>query len=150
MSHLTILTPVVPYPPRSGGTAHIVQITRQLARFYRVSLYALAVDPATVTWGPLAEWCDEVRAFGRTPRSAWGIAPPAVRQEYSAEMIAYLRRAWAKQAPDVVQLEFTSMAQYAPLAHKAGALVVCTAHNVAFLAQVRRAQLQREIGRAHV
>ncbi|HEX9439534.1 MAG TPA: glycosyltransferase family 4 protein [Roseiflexaceae bacterium] len=143
MKHLTMLTPVVPYPPRSGGTAHIVQITRQLARFYRVSLYALAADPATVTWGPLAEWCDEVRAFGRTPRSAWGIAPPAVWQEYSAEMIAYLRRAWAKQAPDVVQLEFTSMAQYAPLAHKAGALVVCTAHNVAFLAQVRRAQLQR-------
>jgi glycosyltransferase involved in cell wall biosynthesis len=35
------------------------------------------------------------------------------------------------------------MAQYAPLAHQAGALVVCTAHNVAFLAQARRAQLER-------
>jgi glycosyltransferase involved in cell wall biosynthesis len=143
MPQLTMLTPVVPYPPRSGGTAHIVQITRQLARYYRVALYAFAADPAAVAWGPLAEWCDDVRAFGRTPRSAWGLAPPAVRQEYSAALIAYLHDTWAEQPPDVVQLEFTSMAQYAPLAHQAGALVVCTAHNVAFLAQIRRAQLER-------
>jgi polysaccharide biosynthesis protein PslH len=146
MPHLTMLTPIVPYPPLSGGTTHIVQAAHQLARFYRVSLYALAADPAAVTWGPLAEWCHDVRAFGRTPRSAWGIAPPAVRQEYSTALIAHLRHTWAAQPPDVVQLEFTSMAQYAPLARKAGALVVCTAHNVAFLAQVRRAQLQH--GRA--
>jgi len=143
MPQLTMLTPVVPYPPRSGGTAHIVQITQQLARYYRVSLYTLAADPAAVRWGPLAACCDDVRAFSRTPRSAWGITPPAVRQEYSAELIAYLQRVWRKQPPDVVQLEFTSMAQYAPLAREAGALVVCTAHNIAFLAQVRRAQLQR-------
>src|SRR3954464_7074898 len=122
MPQLTMLTPVIPYPPLAGGSAHIVQVARQLARFYRVSLYTLAADPAAVTWGPLADCCDEVRAFGRTPRSPWGIAPPAVRLEYSAELIAYLRRTWAKQAPDVVQLEFTSMAQYASLAHAAGAL----------------------------
>jgi polysaccharide biosynthesis protein PslH len=146
MPQLTMLTPVVPYPPRSGGTAHIVQITRQLARFYRVALYALTAEPAAVTWGPLVEWCDEALAFERTPRSAWSIAPPAVRQEYSATLIAYLRHRWAEQPPDIVQLEFTSMAQYAALAHQAGAAVVCTAHNVAFLAQVRRAQLER--GRA--
>jgi len=143
MPQLTMLTPVVPYPPRSGGTAHIVQITRQLARYYRVALYALAADPAAVAWGPLAECCDDVRAFGRTPRSAWGIAPPAVRQEYSAALITYLHDTWAWQPPDVVQLEFTSMAQYASLAHQAGALAVCTAHNVAFLAQIRRAQRER-------
>src|SRR5262245_56008835 len=140
---LTILSPLPPYPPLAGGTAHIVQITQQLARAYRVHLYALAANPAAVTWGPLAECCEELRAFGRDRRSAWGIAPPAVRQEHSAEMIAYLRRVWAAQPPEIVQLEFTSMAQYAPLAHTAGALVVCTAHNVAFLAQIRRARPQR-------
>ncbi len=143
MTHLTILTPVVPYPPRSGGTAHIMQAARQLARFYRVSLYALAGDPAAVAWGPLAEDCEQTHAFARTKRPRWGIEPPAVRQEYSAELISYLRQSWAVQPPEIVQLEFTSMAQYAPLARKSGARVVCTAHNLAFLAQVRRAQLQR-------
>jgi len=140
---LTILSPLPPYPPLAGGTAHIVQVTRQLARFYRVSLYALAADPTAVSWGPLAEWCDDMHAFRRAPPTGISLDPPAVQQEYSDEMIAYLRRVWAKQSPDVVQLEFTSMAQYARLAREAGALVICTAHNVAFLAQVRRAQLQR-------
>jgi polysaccharide biosynthesis protein PslH len=147
MPHLSMLTPVVPYPPRSGGTAYIMQMTRQLARYYRVSLYALAADPAAVRWGVLAEWCDTVRAFDRTPRSVWGIAPPAVRQEYSAELIAYLRHAWAEQPPDIVQLEFTSMAQYAPLARKAGAFVVCTAVDLAFRTQARRARMQRGLAR---
>ncbi|HEU5098366.1 MAG TPA: hypothetical protein VFU22_05075, partial [Roseiflexaceae bacterium] len=66
MTNLTLLTPVVPYPPRSGGTAHILRMAEQLARQYEVRLYALAADPATVTWGPLAEWCAETRAFTRT------------------------------------------------------------------------------------
>src|SRR5687768_8971823 len=132
MQKLTMLTPVIPYPPLSGGTAHIVQVVQQLARFYRVSLYALAADPAAVRWGPLAEWCEQTHAYAPTKRSKWGLEPPAVRQEYSADLVADLRHAWAAQAPDIVQLEFTSMAQYAPLAHKAGALVVCTAVDLAF------------------
>jgi glycosyltransferase involved in cell wall biosynthesis len=143
MTDLTILTPIVPYPPRSGGTAHMLQITRQLARFYRVSLYALAADPAAVSWGPLAEWCEHTHTYARTKRAKWGIEPPAVRQEYSADMIADLSRTWATQPPDIVQLEFTSMAQYAPLAHTAGALVTCTAVDLAFRTQARRAHLQR-------
>jgi polysaccharide biosynthesis protein PslH len=147
MPHLTILTPIVPYPPRSGGTAHIVQITRQLARFYRVSLYALAADPAAVSWGPLAEWCEQTRACARTKRSKWGLEPPAVRQEYSADLVADLRQAWAAAPPDIVQLEFTSMAQYAPLAREAGAFVVCTAVELAFRTQARRARMQRGLAR---
>jgi polysaccharide biosynthesis protein PslH len=126
---------------------HIVQATRQLARAYEVHFYALAADPAALTWGPLAEWCAEARAFGRSrPRGQW-LDPPAVRQEQSAGLTLHLRRAWAQQPPDVVQLEFTSMAQYAPIARQAGAMVVCTAHNVAFLAQVRRARQERNPAR---
>jgi len=140
---LTILSPLPPYPPLAGGTAHITQVTRQLARFYRVSLYALAIDPAAVSWGPLAECCEQTRAYARTKHAKWGLEPPGVRQEYSAELIAALRQDWAAQPPDIVQLEFTSMAQYAPLARESGALVVCTAVDLAFRTQVRRARMER-------
>lgn len=140
---LTILSPLPPYPPLAGGTAHITQVTRQLARFYRVSLYALAIDPAAVSWGPLAECCEQTRAYARTKHTKWGLEPPGVRQEYSAELIAALRQDWAAQPPDIVQLEFTSMAQYAPLARESGALVVCTAVDLAFRTQVRRARMER-------
>ena len=125
---------------------HISQALAQLARAYSVSLYALAADPSAVEWGPLAGRCEEARAFRRSPAQRWSIDPPAARQEHSADLAAYLRDAWARQPPDVVQIEFTTMARYAPLARAAGALVVCTAHNVAFLAQIRRARRERRPG----
>ena len=53
---------------------------------------------------------------------------------------------WAVEPPDVVQLEFTTMAQYARPARSTGALVVCTAHNLAFLAQARRARSETRPG----
>src|SRR5262245_17866331 len=143
MSHLTIISPVAPFPPLSGGTAHIMQLTQQLAYAFQVHFYALAANPASATWGRLAQCCVETRAFARAKQAKWGLAPPAVRQEYSQELIDYLRQAWRVRPPEIAQLEFTSMAQYAPLARAAGALVICTAHNVAFLAQVRRARQER-------
>src|SRR5262245_14328673 len=143
MTRLDLLSPLAPYPALSGGTAHILRTAQQLTRFYRISLYALAADPSAVRWGPLAERCDQLRAFRRTPRSKWGLEPPAVRQEHSIELLAYLRQAWATRPPDVVQLEYTSMAQYAPIARAIGALIVCTAIELAFLTQVRRAHQER-------
>ncbi|MBK9712988.1 MAG: glycosyltransferase family 4 protein [Kouleothrix sp.] len=143
MRRLTILSPAPPYPSLSGGTAHIARTARQLARFYRTGIYALAPDPAAVTWGPLESVCAELRAFRRSPAPRWTLAPPGVAQDYSAELIAQLRRDLAERLPEIVQLETSGMAQYAPLAGQAGALVVCTAHNVAFLAQQRRARQER-------
>jgi glycosyltransferase involved in cell wall biosynthesis len=137
---LAILSPLAPYPAYAGGTAHMVEVARQLARAFEVRFYALASDPAAVTWGPLAACCAETRAFARSGRSRWGIDPPAVRQEYSRELTHYVEQVWRARPPAIVQLEFTSMAQYAPLAHRFGAKVICTAHNVAFLAQIRRAR----------
>src|SRR5258706_7537047 len=143
MTQLDLLSPLIPYPALSGGAAHILRVAQQLARFYRVHLCTLALDPAAIDWGPLAECCEELRAFPRTPRSKWGLAPPAVRLEYSAELVAHLQRVWAARPPEIVQLEFTSMAQYAPLARRAGALVVCTAVELTFLTQVRSPRHER-------
>lgn len=147
MRSLHILSPVAPFPPLSGGTAHIVRSTRQLARFYHVHFAALADDPARVDWGPLAEICATTRAFQRSPAHGPGIDPPAVRQDRSAELHRFMR-GWLDSPPAIVQLEFTSMAQYAGPAQAAGALVVCIAHNVAFLAQVRRARQETDARRA--
>lgn len=147
MPHLTLLTPIPPHPPLSGGAAHIAQVLRQLARAYAVSCYTLAPSPAAVEWGPLAGCCATVGAFARVARPGWGIDPPAVRQERSPELAAHCAQVWRAAPPTIVQLEFTSMAQYAPLARRYGARVVCTAHNVAFLAQARRARQEPGLAR---
>ncbi len=143
---LTLLCPTPPYPPLSGGTAHIYQAARQLAGRFTLRCYALAPEPSAVRWGQLEGRCAELRAFPRDHKPVWGIDPPAVRLERSQAMIDYVNLKWQSEPPALVQIEFTSMAQYAPLARRAGAKVICTAHNVAFLAQVRRARAER--GRA--
>lgn len=143
MSTLALLSPLPPYPPHAGGTAHMFQATRQLSRFYDVSVYALADDPTLVTWGPMPEWCAALHVFPRDRRRSVALDPPAVQQDRSPMLRTFLRAQWHGTPPDVVQLEFSTMAQYANLAREAGALVVCTAHNVAFLAQLRRARQER-------
>ncbi|KAB8141474.1 glycosyltransferase [Chloroflexia bacterium SDU3-3] len=151
MPSLTLLTPFPPNPPHAGGTAHIFQLSRQLAHAYDLSLYTLADAPAEVRWGPMAQWCADARAFPRGRGAAPGLRPaspadpPAARQDRSPALAAFLRERWRDAPPDVVQLEFSTMAQYAPLARAAGALAVCTAHNVAFLAQLRRARQERDM-----
>lgn len=140
---LTLIAPTPFYPPLSGGAAHTYQAARQLAGRFALSCYALAPEPAAVRWGELAGRCAELRAFPRDLQPAWGIDPPAVRLERSQALIDYVNKKWQSEPPALVQIEFTSMAQYAPLARRAGAKVVCTAHNVAFLAQARRARAER-------
>jgi hypothetical protein len=83
MTHLSVLSPLHPYPPQSGGALHILRATQQLARFYRVHLYTLAADPAAVRWGPLAECCEGVLAFLTQVRRA---QPVALRAERAARL----------------------------------------------------------------
>ncbi|MFO7169985.1 MAG: glycosyltransferase family 4 protein [Chloroflexota bacterium] len=140
---LTILSPLALHPALSGGAAHIQRTALQLARYYEVSIYTITPEPAGAAWGPLSERCRELRAFRRGPVAGSWLDPPAARMERSAELERHLRSAWRRDPPDIVQIEFTTLAHYAPLARAAGALAVCTAHNLAFLAQLRRARRER-------
>ncbi|MEN9934579.1 MAG: hypothetical protein RLZZ387_1158 [Chloroflexota bacterium] len=142
---LAILSPLAPHPALSGGAAHIRGAVLHLAERYEVSLYLITDRPEAVTWGPLAGRCAELRAFERGPIGGSRLDPPAARLERSAQLEAHLRRAWEQTPPDIAQIEFTTMAHHAPLAREAGALAVCTAHNVAFLAQLRRARRERSL-----
>jgi glycosyltransferase involved in cell wall biosynthesis len=141
--HLTILTPIAPFPGYSGGAAHVRRTALGLASHYRVSLYTLAARPEWVRWGPLAGACDELSAFRPGPRGGGLLDPPAARAERSAELERHLELVWRQHPPDVVQIEYTTMAHYAPPARSTGALVVCTAHNVATLAQLQRARREK-------
>ena len=137
---LALLSPQIPFPPLSGGTTHILHVIQQLARYYQVDLYALAAEPDSADWGPLALCCARMQAFRPSPAPRMSFPLPAVRQEYSAGLVHALRQAWVRQAPAIVQLEFTTMARYASLVPQRDTLIVCTAHNIAFLAQARRAR----------
>ena len=140
---LTLLSTLMPYPPLAAGAVHVMDVIRQLTRFYGVRLHTMTDTAESIRWGPLAEWCEETNAWKRGPVHSFAVDPPAVQLAYSAALVEYLRNAWATDQPDIVQLEWTDMAQYAALARHTGALVVCTAHTLGTLSQIRRARMER-------
>ncbi|MDZ4721380.1 MAG: glycosyltransferase family 4 protein [Roseiflexaceae bacterium] len=141
---LTILSPLVPHPPVAGSTIHIWNVAQQLARFYAVSLFANANATQPIDWGTLEERCAEVGAFQRTYDHSLNLDPPAVRQEYSAALEAHVRRRWAEQPPEIVQIEFTTMLRYVHVARTTNASVVSVIHSLGFLSQIRRARTERD------
>jgi glycosyltransferase involved in cell wall biosynthesis len=142
---MTLLSPLMPYPPTAGALVHIYHLIHQLVRFYDLDLYVLSDTPERVAWGDLANLCQDVGAFRRQYDRRIGFDPPAVRQEGSPKLTTYLRQRWAQHPPAIVQLEFTSMARYAQLARQVGALTSCTAHVVGFQNQIRRARMEDRV-----
>jgi glycosyltransferase involved in cell wall biosynthesis len=144
---LAVLAPFVPHPPLSGSAMHIAGAVRALAAHYRVSLAAVAADPLAADWGPLAAYCERAEAFAPSPAPRLWWPLPSVRGVYSARLARTLAERWRREPPAVVELALSDMAQYSALARRSGALVVCTATNVAFFAQARRARAERDPAR---
>src|SRR5688500_14645458 len=110
---LALLSPMHPFPPFAGGRAHMLYIIEQLARSYALELYVTAPEPEQLDWGPLSSWCTETRAFTPSGGHTLSLNPPAVRNVYSRELARFLHKRWRDQEPAIIQLEFTTMAQYA-------------------------------------
>lgn len=147
MRNLTLLAPFPPYPALSGGQAHILAMAQQLARFFQVDCFALSPHPELLTWGPLVQYCRSLAGFQPVPSSPLSLDPPMARAVCSPALVAHLTQHWRQFPPQIVQLEYTDMLRYVQLAKASGAQVVCTAHNVAFLAQIRRARREVHPGR---
>jgi glycosyltransferase involved in cell wall biosynthesis len=139
VNELLIVSPVLPYPPLSGGTTHLWHAIQQLAHFYRIRLWVLAREAHAVAWGPLANLCSDVQAFAPTPAPLRPLDPPMATMAWSQPLATALRT----NLVPLVQLEFSDLAQYAPLVRSTGAATICTAHNVTFLAQLRRAKQEQ-------
>ncbi|MBP8250983.1 MAG: glycosyltransferase family 4 protein [Herpetosiphon sp.] len=144
MNHprLTILAPSFSYPHRAGASVHIANAVRELSRSFATRFYCLNQQPEAMQWGDMADWCVETAAFRPQPQRRLTLDPPAVWLDHAPALIHHCEQQWRVQPPDLVQIEFTSMLDYAKLARRFGAKVICTAHNVAFLAQIRRANAE--------
>lgn len=137
MNDLYLISPVVAYPPHSGGALNTYNISAQLARFFRLHLYALAPQTPAKQWGEKVGSVEQ-QHFERTSRSKWGIDPPAARLDYSQSLVDTLKRSDLRNS--IVQIQCTSMAQYAPYARASGAIVSCFAEELGFVSQLRRVQ----------
>lgn len=140
---LSVLTPTPLYPAHAGSKNHSLNALRQLGKYYELDTYCLSQQPETIDWGPLPQWCRDLRAFAPTKPARYSIDPPAVHLEFSQPLLDYWQQRWVHIAPDLLQLDGTTLAQYAPFARSLGvSAIICSVHQVGFVAQWRR--LQRE------
>ncbi len=110
--HIVIITPIAPFPPRSGGTHHLYHFLKTLRAqsHYRLTVCLLSATPTAVTWGDLPTLGIECLVFAQTPRSrAWWL-PPIARTWHSTDLNAYLASLWQHRPPDLVQIEFSGLA----------------------------------------
>ena len=110
--HILIITPIAPFPPRSGGTHHLYSFLTALRAqsHYRITVCVLSPTPTTIDWGDLPALGIECLAFTQTPRTHAWWWPPIARTWNSDDLNAYLASRWQQQPPDLVQIEFSGLA----------------------------------------
>jgi GT2 family glycosyltransferase/glycosyltransferase involved in cell wall biosynthesis len=120
-----VASPYVPYPLSHGGAVRIYNLMREAAKDYDQVLVAFA-DELACPPAELLKLCVEVvlvRRSGSHTRPL-GERPDGVEEFDSASYRAVLGLMVDKWSAGIVQLEFTQMAQYAPVCEPAKTVLV--------------------------
>ncbi len=147
-----IATPYLPFPLAHGGAVRMYNLMRRAALDYDQILVSFSGDPRQAP-AELLDICCEVVLV---KRSGTHLLPstsrPDIVEEFDAPAFhAALRQTVRKWNPDVAQLEFTQMAQYA--VDCAPAKTILVEHDVTLdlyqqlLAQGDDWELRRQLGR---
>ncbi len=109
-----VVSPYVPYPLSHGGAVRIYNLMRQAARDYDLILAAFTEELAPAPEA-LRELCAGIVLVERhkTHLLADRGRPDTVEEFCSLAMRAVLEQLMRKWKPEIAQLEFTQMAQYA-------------------------------------
>lgn len=141
--HILALTHVVPNPPDAGPKIKTHYALRMLAREHQVELLTFARDERErAAAEELRSWCARVTIVPLQRRklleqlylaSGWLRGKPfLVARDYRGVFAAAVRARLAEGGIDVVHADQLSMAQYLPLAERAGVATVFDAHNAVY------------------
>jgi glycosyltransferase involved in cell wall biosynthesis/GT2 family glycosyltransferase len=126
-----IATPYLPFPLAHGGAVRMYNLMRRAAARWKLVLVSFVETPAPVP-AELRAICAEVVTVHRTEgRHRQSTRRPDVVEEFdSPSFRSALRQTIRKWQPQIVQLEFTQLAQYGP--DCAGARTILAEHDITF------------------
>lgn len=102
------LSPVVPYPPDSGGRIRTFRLLRELSGRARVHLWAVSEsEQAAAAMEALRPFCASLRTFPRSAPGAWRrtTSPKVERWFHSDALRTALRQEWTAEKLDVLHLD---------------------------------------------
>jgi O-antigen biosynthesis protein len=133
--------PYIPYPPTHGGAVRMYNLIKQLAKDHEVYLLSFVEDKKEFSsFDHLSEFCKEVKlilrkASWRNNSVLWLRPQSSLDEFYSSEFENTLQKMVDKYDIDIVQYEYTQMAQYIKSFPRAKN--VLTEHDVTFVTRYR-------------
>ena len=112
---VAIVSPYFPYPLSHGGAVRIYHLIREVAAEFDLFLFAFAKDPQAQEYDPVMKFCAKAIVLSppyyREPR--WStVDPPETREFRSGPMQRLLERFVEEYRIDLVQVEYTQLAEY--------------------------------------
>ncbi|HKD09712.1 MAG TPA: glycosyltransferase [Bryobacteraceae bacterium] len=140
-----VVSPYLPFPLSHGGAVRIFNLMRQAAHTHALALICFCDELATPP-AELLDLCAEVvlvRRHGSHYRRNTE-APDTVEEFRSTTFRACLKQTAARWKPDVIQFEFTWMAQYADAYPQAKSILV--EHDITFDLQQQLLETRSDTG----
>ncbi len=133
--NILFICPYIPCVGVHAGAGRMYTMIKLLAQRHQVSVVTFVDKESELQYVPdLERYCQEVVVIHRKPpyrrRNPWVLEPFVVSEFNSAPMRAEIRRLLSEKDFDVVQIEYTQMAQYVPDTMRSCTLL--TEHEVAF------------------
>src|SRR5262249_7737444 len=143
-----VVSPYSPVPAVHGGAVRMLNLIREMRERCDVTLISFADTPAEGSASSLATLeglCRDVVVLPRDLHAAGGpLSPVSTHGFFSPRMFELIETWLEKRAFDVVQVEYTHMAQYLP-APCEGMLRVLVEHDVSFIAAARARRGERSV-----
>jgi GT2 family glycosyltransferase/glycosyltransferase involved in cell wall biosynthesis len=146
---MAVASPYLPFPLSHGGAVRIYNLMRRVAEEWDQVLIAFCDELATPP-RELLELCRAVVLVRRRGSHYRRDTPlPDIVEEFDSEILrACLKQAVRQWSPEIVQLEFTQMAQYA--ADCAPAKTILVEHDITFDLQQQLLATSEETGAARL
>ena len=120
-----VVSPFLPYPLSHGGAVRMFNLCRALSRQVDFALVARHEYGETIPYGKLHEVFQEVRIVDiDEPASRDRRLPAQVREHCSHSLSAAIRGLSAEWQPDLLQVEYTHMADFRDAARDVPAILV--------------------------
>ncbi len=140
---MLIVSPYAIYPPHHGGGVRLYNLIQHLSRTFELYLLIFhreGDDPAQRA--ALAQFCVKLefhRWQPRFERRRFSLAPPSAELFWDPRAALRVADLVHRHNLDLVQLEYTELAQYRKAAHPASVILV--EHDIAFRSFARRRRL---------
>ncbi len=142
LTRVLMVCPYSPSPPSHGGAVRMYHLLNQLS--HRCEAHVLSFTETSEEERALEEMSATLagvhymRREGRGYRSLFSLKPDSITEFFYPEFTRKIQEIVDKEAIQIVQYEYTQMAQYVPLIQ--GARPVVTEHDVSALGVARRTQ----------